>query len=122
LGLRSPTTQTVFEALVDSIIEQQISLKVAASIERGIIKKYGRSVVLADKKYFAYPIPRTLSLVELEDLRNCGLTQRKAEYIKEISHAITNGKLDLEKLKESKSAEEIIEELDSIRGIGVWTA
>jgi DNA-3-methyladenine glycosylase II len=28
-GLKNPTTPTVFEALLDSIVEQQISLKVA---------------------------------------------------------------------------------------------
>jgi DNA-3-methyladenine glycosylase II len=32
-GLRSPTTQTVYEALVDSIVEQQISLKVAKRLK-----------------------------------------------------------------------------------------
>ena len=32
-GLKNPTTPTVFEALVDSIVEQQISIKVAHTIE-----------------------------------------------------------------------------------------
>ena len=34
-GLRSLTTPTVFESLIDSIVEQQISLIVASSIEKG---------------------------------------------------------------------------------------
>jgi DNA-3-methyladenine glycosylase II len=122
LGLRSPTTQTVFEALVDSIIEQQISLKVATSIERSIIKKYGETLDLGDKKYYAYPTPQSICSVSTGELRGCGLTQRKAEYIKEISNLIVNGKLDLEKFKQYESVEKIIEELDAIRGIGVWTA
>jgi DNA-3-methyladenine glycosylase II len=33
-----------------------------------------------------------------------------------------DGKLDLEHLKKDKTPEEIISELDEIRGIGVWTA
>ncbi len=121
-GLRSPTTETVFEALVDSIIEQQISLKVATSIERTIIKKYGRTLALGDKKYYAYPSPQAFCSVAVEELRSCGLTQRKAEYIKEISNLVANGKLDLEKFKQYESAEKIIAELDAIRGIGIWTA
>lgn len=36
-GLRSPTTSTVFEALVDSIVEQQISLNVAHGISNKIM-------------------------------------------------------------------------------------
>ena len=35
---------------------------------------------------------------------------------------ITNGKLDLEKLKDYENIREIIDELCEIRGIGVWTA
>jgi len=40
-GLKNPTTPTVFEALVDSIIEHQISMKVVTIIENRIIKKFG---------------------------------------------------------------------------------
>ena len=121
-GLRSPTTQTVFEALVDSIIEQQINLKVATSMERSIVKKFGETLDFAGKRYFAYPTPQTLSSVSIEEFRSCGLTQRKAEYLNEISNLITNGKLDLEKFKRYENAEDIIGELDAIRGIGIWTA
>ena len=41
-GLKSPETPTVFEALTDSIIEQQISLKVAHTIENRLIRMVGR--------------------------------------------------------------------------------
>ena len=40
-GLDSRTTPTVFESLVSSIIEQQISLRASQSIERHMIKDYG---------------------------------------------------------------------------------
>ncbi len=40
-GLKSPGTPTVFEALVDSIIEQQISIKVAWVLENRLIKAFG---------------------------------------------------------------------------------
>ena len=42
-GVKSPTTPTVFEALVDSVIEQQISLKAAHSIEKRLIRAVGKS-------------------------------------------------------------------------------
>jgi DNA-3-methyladenine glycosylase II len=121
-GLKSPTTPTVFEALVDSIVEQQISLKVANSIENRIIKKFGDTLNLERTFYFAYPTPQRLASVSIEEFRQCGLSYRKGEYIKGASTLIAEGKLNLEKLKNYESSEQIIRELDKIRGIGVWTA
>jgi DNA-3-methyladenine glycosylase II len=121
-GLKSPTTQTVFEALVDSIVEQQISLKVANTLENRLIKKYGESLSIDGGVYYAYPTPKSLAVVSVEELRGCGLSQRKAEYITGISALIAEGKQDLEKFKNYDDADEIIREMDAIRGIGVWTA
>jgi DNA-3-methyladenine glycosylase II len=121
-GLKSPTTPTVFEALVDSIVEQQISLKVANGIERRLVKKFGDALNLDGGIYYAYPTPQRLASTSEEELRQCGLSLRKAEYIKEVSALITEGKINLEKLKDYASAEQIIKELDEIRGVGVWTA
>lgn len=121
-GLKNPTTPTVFEALVDSIIEQQISLKVANSLENRIIKKFGESLILNGSVYFVYPTPQQLASVSIEEFRLCGLSYRKAEYIKGLSQLITDEKLKLKKLKNYESSEKIIRELTKIRGIGVWTA
>lgn len=121
-GLRSPTTQSVFEALVDSIIEQQISLKVATTLERRIIKKLGESLQVNDEIYYAYPTPKALALASLEELQNFGLSRRKTEYIKEIASKILESKLDLENYKNYENTNHVIEELDSMRGIGTWTA
>jgi DNA-3-methyladenine glycosylase II len=121
-GLKSPTTPTVFEALVDSIVEQQISLKVANSLEARIIKKFGDALDLDGDVYYVYPTPQSLATVSIEDLRGCGLSFRKAEYIKGAAMLIAEGKLDLEGFRSYERSEQIIEELDEIRGIGVWTA
>jgi DNA-3-methyladenine glycosylase II len=121
-GLKSPTTPTAFEALIDSIVEQQISLKVANSIENKLTKRFGDALSIDDEVYYAYPTPRKLASVGIEEIRQCGLSQRKAEYIQGISKLVANGELNLEKLKNCESADEIISELDRVRGVGVWTA
>ena len=121
-GLKTPTTSTVFEALVDAIVEQQISMKVATSIERKIVKNFGDVLDLEGTVYYAYPTPQRLSVVSIEELRQCGLSFRKCEYIKGASTLIADGQLDLEKLRSYESSEQIVRELDEIRGIGVWTA
>jgi DNA-3-methyladenine glycosylase II len=121
IGLKSPSTETAFEALISSITQQQIALNVASNIERKIIKAFGDRLKLKDKLYYAFPTPEKLATVTVEQLRKCGLSQRKAEYIIGISKLITEKKLDLDKLKNYKT-EEIIKELSQIRGIGAWTA
>ena len=121
-GLKIPTTPTVFEALIDSITEQQISLNVAHALERRLVKTFGKALRLDGEVYYAYPAPRELASARLEQLRRCGLSQKKAEYIKEVSRMIVDGELNLEGFKRYDDAQKIISELDKIRGIGVWTA
>jgi len=121
-GLKSPTTPTVFEALIDSIVEQQISLRIANTMEEKLIKSFGEVLRLDKRVYYAFPTPEELASASVHALRSCGLSQRKAEYIKDVSKMIVNGKLCLEKLKSYEDAKDIIAELDRIRGIGIWTA
>jgi DNA-3-methyladenine glycosylase II len=120
-GLKSPSTETAFEALISSITQQQISLNVASNIERKMIKAFGDKLKLEDKLYYAFPAPKKLASATVEELRECGLSQRKAEYIKDVSKLIAEKKLDLNKF-ENYRTEDIIKELSQIRGIGTWTA
>jgi len=120
-GLNNPTTPTFFETIVSSMIEQQISLKAARSIETKMIKEFGNILQLDGETYYSFPTPETLSNLEKEDLREYGLSFRKAEYVIDLSKCIEENKLDLNELK-TKSTSEIISELLKIRGIGVWTA
>ncbi len=120
-GLNSPTTPTFFEAIVSSIIEQQISLKAARSIETRMIKKFGDSLNLNNKIYYEFPTPKKLYKLERDDLRRVGLSFRKGEYVIGLSKNIMDDEVDLGRLK-IRNTQDIIDELLNIRGIGVWTA
>jgi len=120
-GLKSPSTPTVFEALVDSILEQQVSIKVAWVLENRLIKAFGDSLKVDGQTYYAFPEPAKLASLTVEDLKPLGLSARKAEYILGSSKLASNG-LDLEKFKNYTDPDKVIEELCRIRGIGVWTA
>jgi DNA-3-methyladenine glycosylase II len=121
-GLKNPTTPTVFESLVDSIVEQQISIKVARTIEERLAKKFGDHLDVDGEAYFAFPTSQNIAVANISEIQQVGLSQRKAEYIQNAAKLIVDGKLDLEGLKNNGSAEQIIAELDEIKGIGVWTA
>jgi len=121
-GLKSPTTATVFEALVSSIIEQQISLAAAHSMERRVVEAFGAPLTVNGTTYYAFPAPSDVAVARLARLRACGLSYRKAEYIRDIARLVVGGRLDLERFRSYESTDEVIQELREIRGIGVWTA
>jgi DNA-3-methyladenine glycosylase II len=121
-GLKNPTTPTVFESLVDSIVEQQISIKVAIGLEEKLIKKFGDHLEVEGEICFGFPTPQAFAAASVDQIQQVGLSRRKAEYIREAAELIVAGKLDLEHLKDLEDSQEIIRKLDAVRGIGVWTA
>ena len=99
----------LYMALINSIIAQQISAKAVDTI-------WNRLLLLADPF-----IPENIAKFSLDDIQKCGTTMKKANYIKDVSLNIINGKLDLNILK-SLSDKEVCDTLVSIKGIGIWTA
>lgn len=120
-GLKARRTPSIFEALIISILEQQVALSFAVTLQGRLARKYGEYLTLKRKKYYAFPTPETLSGANAQDLRNLQLSWRKAEYIIDISKGIVNGEINLDNLK-NLSNEEVINILTEIRGIGKWSA
>jgi DNA-3-methyladenine glycosylase II len=121
-GLKNPATATVFQALFDSIIEQQISLNVAHVLQRRVIKAFGDVLVVDGNTYYAFPTPERMALASVDSLRGCGLSRRKAEYITDIAARIATQAVDLERLRQYRETHMILDSLCSLRGVGVWTA
>jgi DNA-3-methyladenine glycosylase II len=121
-GLKNPATATVFQALVDSIIEQQISLNVAHVLQRRVIKAFGDVLVVDRNTYYAFPTPERVALASVDGIRRCGLSRRKAEYITGIAARIAAQAMDLERLRQYGETQMILDSLCSLRGVGVWTA
>jgi DNA-3-methyladenine glycosylase II len=121
VGFKFPVTPTVFEALVDAIVEQQISIKVARNIEERLAVMFGESIRVEGEVFFAFPTAAALVEAGVDKIRQTGLSLRKAEYIYGAAQLVVRGDLDLEKLQEC-SSEEVVLVLDAIRGVGVWTA
>lgn len=97
-----------FETLVLLILEQQVSIDSA------------KATFLKLKAKFEILQPEKLSFLADEEFRNLGVSRQKTSYIKALSTAILNNKIDLESLA-SKSSRQIREELIKIKGIGNWT-
>ena len=56
-----------------------------------------------------------------KDLRSCGLSERKCEYISDLARRFADGHVHEHRWPQM-SDEEIIEDLTQVRGIGRWTA
>jgi DNA-3-methyladenine glycosylase II len=112
---------TVFESFIKSIIQQQISIQVAFSITNKMVTRFGEKVEAEDIIYYDFPTPKRLAEATLEKIRQCGLSWRKAEYIKGIAEKAAAGEFDPEGLR-SLSNEQVSETLKKFRGVGTWTA
>jgi DNA-3-methyladenine glycosylase II len=121
-GLKISSTATVFEVLISAVTEQQISTSAAYSIWRRVVKNFGDTLKLDGKVFFAFPTPEKLASATIQQLRGCGLSRRKAEYVKGISGSVVGGGLNLEGFKGCRDTGWIIDELCSLRGVGAWTA
>lgn len=102
----------LFEDIVESIINQQLSGKAAATI-------FGRFKNLFKTKTF--PKPQDVLKVPDEKIRACGVSFSKIKYIKGLCLAIVDKNLDIKKIP-TLADEEVIIELTKIKGIGRWTA
>jgi DNA-3-methyladenine glycosylase II len=116
-GLKPMRPASLFEMLVIAVTEQQISLTAAYRIRTRIIERFGDQV----NGLWAFPTPKRLDESSVADLMTCGLSQRKAEYVKGVAYKVVNGLLDLD-LLEALSDEDVRSLLLQVRGLGPWSA
>jgi len=112
---------TVFESIIKSIIQQQISIRVAFSITNKMVTKFSEKIETEGIIYYDFPTPKQFSEATLEEIRFCGVSWKKAEYIKGIADKTAEGEFDPESLR-SGSNEKVVENLKKFRGVGTWTA
>jgi DNA-3-methyladenine glycosylase II len=100
-----------YGALLRAIVGQQLSTKAARTIYLRVLDLFGG----------ATPSPEQLLGASEEDLRGCGLSGRKTEYVRDLARHVLSGELELDRL-EQLGDEEAIEEIVAVRGLGRWTA
>jgi DNA-3-methyladenine glycosylase II len=110
--LRPVPTQSLFAALLRSIVYQQLSGKAASTI-------LGRVTGLFAPRRF--PIPRDLLEVPPERLRQAGLSAAKTAALRDLAAKTLDGTVPSLARIRRMDDEEIIAHLTSVRGIGRWT-
>lgn len=116
-GLKFLRPASVFEMMVIAVTEQQISLSAAHSIRSRLLERFGRRI----DGLWLFPEPEDFSASSIDDLTLCGLSRRKAEYIRDIASSISESALDLNSLK-SMNDNEARALISGLRGFGPWSA
>lgn len=102
-------TPDPFTAILSSVVSQQISSKAAETVWNRFLNLIGEIT------------PENVAKVDLLEIRGCGMSERKAGYIKGVAEAAASRQIDFNTLH-TLTDEEVIKKLSSLHGVGVWTA
>ena len=109
--LESRREGTHFQALVRSIVFQQLSGKAAATILSRFNSLYPANT----------PSPEAVLATSDEQLRAVGLSRQKIGYMRDLASKVTQGTLPLDAV-DSMDDDDLIAHLVQVKGIGRWTA
>lgn len=121
-GIRLPGCFSPFETACRAVLGQQVSVKAANKLAARIVAAYGDEVQTGIKGLTRiWPTPeRILSLEPIEDAFGAlGVIRTRSRVIAEIARKMSAGELEL---NATADAQEQIERLLEIKGIGPWSA
>lgn len=109
--LRLKSQHSPFEALLESILYQQLNGKAAAAILKRLLTFFGE----------LHPAPEHLLAAPEDRLRGCGLSANKLTALRDLAAKTLDGTVpNLARIRRMSDAE-VIERLTAVRGIGPWT-
>lgn len=120
-GMRPTRYPTVFEALINAVACQQVSLDAGIAILNRLIKNYGASMKVDGCTHYAFPTPENLINISDEEFKQVGFSRQKAKTIRNIALGVVNNGIALEKLEDLNNPM-ALEYLRSFHGIGRWSA
>lgn len=107
--IRREVRPDLFDALMHSIVGQQIATKAQQTVWERLVQALGRVT------------PATVDGMETEALQRLGLSFRKVGYMKGAARKVLQGELDVETLRHMDDAS-VSAALCKLDGVGVWTA
>ncbi|MEY4469101.1 MAG: hypothetical protein RLZZ87_425 [Actinomycetota bacterium] len=107
---RNPKPVSHFEALVESVISQQLAVKAAETIFLRVKKAAGGRI-----------LPARIAAISESQMREAGVSGAKYRAIQGLAAASLNREISFTKLQDIESDEEIFNQLTNLWGIGPWT-
>ncbi len=121
MGLKPPCFPSVFEALVNAMACQQISLTVGILMLNRLSITYGPRIGPQNAPVFAFPRPEDLALLAPPALCHLGFSRRKATAMIALACSCCDGSVDLERLGTLPDSE-VVSRLGKLQGVGRWSA
>jgi DNA-3-methyladenine glycosylase II len=119
-GLRLPRDANLFEALLHSIVGQQLSVASANAVKRRLLDRYGTALDADGVEVPVLPSPRALLAAGPDGLRAVGLSRAKSAALVELARWSAKppslARLGRAPLEAART------ELERLRGVGRWTA
>lgn len=120
-GVKPPRFPNNFEALVNAIACQQITLDLGIVLLNRLCAKFGKEFSDGEAMYHAFPRPIDLARVSEAEIKNLGFSYQKARALKELAAHVANHEIELATLEQLTNREALDFLLD-LRGIGRWSA
>jgi DNA-3-methyladenine glycosylase II len=120
-GVKPPRYPDLWEACVNVIVFQQLSLVAASSISRRLILALGAPKKWGAIALYAFPTLESFQSASDRVLRAAGLSASKLSTLRRVADALRSGVLD-EAALEALPSPDAAARLRRIKGIGPWTA
>ena len=111
-ALRLKPTHSTFEALLESIVYQQLNGRAAMTIHGRVLELFPDGVAT----------PERVSTLKDEVFRGAGLSANKLAAVRDLAEKSLNGTVPKLAVLHRLPDEEVCARLTAVRGIGVWTA
>ena len=119
--MKPPRYPTLWEAIVNAVVFQQVSIHAASAILRRTIASLEEPLRHGERNLYPFPAPSRFLAAEPEALRAMGLSVNKVVALRVLARAVHEDQLCEHELDPLPTVE-LVERLVVFRGIGPWTA
>jgi len=116
-GFFTAAKPSPYDAAAWGVISPRMHMRAAAKLKMAIAAKHGDAVTLSGRIHHVFPSPRGVVAIKAFP----GLPEMKLERLKGIALAALEGKLDAGRLR-AMNVNDALEELQTLPGVGPWTA
>jgi len=120
-GVKPPRFPSIFEAIVNGIACQQVTLTVGILLLNRLAQSCGLAMSGEDASVHAFPRAEDLAGLEVETFQELGFSRQKGRALIDLSQRIMEEEVDQENLP-SLDDKTAVEQLRQLRGVGRWTA
>lgn len=119
-GLRVPGCFDGFELAVRAVLGQQVTVAAARTLAARVIQQWGESINTPDPSiHRLFPTPQALAHADENVLGSLGIVRQRQIALKALAHAVLAGHIDL---NPCSMTPDILPSLQSLPGVGPWTA